>query len=169
MRKILLVSCEFVIFALLGASLYLSCNTGNNIISPYDDYDHSQLFKVRVVRVVSSGYVEVEIFWLVEKLVRGDKPFSFGPQDAEWTANDLISLVNKTADGKYYSYKRIIETEKRYNVGAGLTWSGSNIHSSRYRWLTPSEQAGCGYFNPDPDVEIMTFKAYSDFSVHIGP
>jgi hypothetical protein len=167
MRKSLLVFGGLVIFALLGTSFYVSC-VDNNTVNPLaDNYDHSQLFKVRVVGVVSDGFVEVEIFWLAEKMDRGNKPYSFGPQDAEWKANDLVSLINKTADGKYYYYRRIVQTGKRYDVGAGLAWSGSDIHSSKYRWLTPSEQAGCGYFNLS--IGIMSFKAYSDFSVHIGP
>ncbi|MDD5527467.1 MAG: hypothetical protein PHO56_00635 [Patescibacteria group bacterium] len=146
------------------ACLLFVCSNGNPASPLSDNYDQSQLFNVQLMELLPNGFAKVEVHWLVQKLGRGNNPFSFGPQDFAWSSSDLHSLSQKTADGKYYFYQAIVQIGNRYDVGGGLSWSGSNI--SNYRWLTPSEQGLCPYYNPDN--RIMSFTVYGNGVISPG-
>jgi hypothetical protein len=145
--------------------LWLDCS--NKTVNPLaDNYDESQLFKVTVNLAVpvSPGFASVQIDWLVDKLGRGNRPSSIGPLDGTWGAEDIVTLSQKTSDGKYYTYQAIVQLNKLYGVGGILDWSGSDF--STYRWLTPSEQAGCPYYNYM--TTNMSFTINSDLSITPG-
>jgi hypothetical protein len=153
---------------LAGIVLFAGCS-GGNIVSPMaDNYDQKLLFDVEVVDVYDNGSCQVRIYWLVDKLGRGDSPFSFGPLDRQWCVGNMITLKNViTHNGHdYYIYLATTRLNVKRNVGAGLYHSGSDINSSKFRWLTDGEQAGNPCF--DPPNHNMAFTPHADKTVTRG-
>jgi hypothetical protein len=140
-----------VAMLLASIALMFSCSRNNALGPMGDDYDQSKLFEVKLLGVTSDGlFATVEIHWLTDKMSRGGSPYSFGPQDPEWTIGDIKDLSKTTFSStgdKCYYYQAIVETDKYYGVGGGLSYD-KNKQFKDFRWLTPSEQAGCPYYNP---------------------
>jgi hypothetical protein len=127
----------FGVLAVLAASMFISCS--DDVAGPLDDYDRTEMFKVRFVSwSVSNVYADVEILFSVEAFGKGSEPFALGPVD--WASPVLLEKCYKTGDGKHYKFTTTVKARELKTVSAGLDWGGKV-------YLTGEQMAGNPYFN----------------------
>jgi hypothetical protein len=129
------------VLAVAAASVLMSCS--DDVASPSDDYDKTEMFKVRFVSwTVGNVYADIEMLFSVEAFGKGSKPFALGPVD--WTNPVFLDRCYKTADGKHYRVATTVKAGGLKTVSAGLDWGGRI-------YLTGEQMAGNPYFHSSTD------------------